>query len=76
MKFTSFTTVIITAAAMAGVVIASANEPTANGPNVVPCHTPGEHTFAAYVPTLDHILMAIYRYSGLLTRRGWLQQWQ
>jgi hypothetical protein len=52
MKFTSFATVIISAAAMAGVVIASvdpvvpvtpANEPSPNGPNVVPCDKPGEY---------------------------------
>jgi hypothetical protein len=44
MKFTSFTTVIITAAAMASVAIASpADGPTPNGPNVVPCDKPGEH---------------------------------
>lgn len=49
MKFTSFAIVIISAAAMAGVVIASvdpvvpvtpANGPSPNGPNVVPCDKP------------------------------------
>lgn len=45
---------------MAGVAIASpANDPTPNGPNVVPCDKPGEHCFGLRAdlrpPTYGHL---------------------
>ncbi|KAG2118624.1 hypothetical protein DEU56DRAFT_837453, partial [Suillus clintonianus] len=72
MKFTSFTTMIISAAAMAGAAIASGDLVII--PMNLPCSPPSGY-LATYVQTLDRLLTApIRRYSGVLNRHQRLEQ--